>query len=205
LKPLTDFFQAKGDLDSSLIHYLQVMRHLFHTLQVDDRESILFPICIRTEGKTLINSQIVFPRLEEDIWHIGLPSSIVLRNHFLSTLRDALWKIHTAGVIHLDFYLSNIMWRINSNDSDKVIIKIIDWDSAHFATEPLEVIVTNRLYIGRSILASHCGSGLPFGYDVSLLNIIEDEIENEILQVRTKAELDENFKKIILLKSTSFA
>ena len=142
--------------------------------------------------------------MEEDIWYIGLPSSIVLRNHFLSTLHDALWKIHTAGVVHLDFYLSNIMRRINPNDSDKVIIKIIDWDSSHFATEPLEVTVTNRLYIG-SILASHCGSGLPFGYDVSLLNIIEGEIENEILQVRTKAELDENFKKIIMLKSKSFA
>ena len=180
------------------------MRHLFHTLEVDSREFILFPICIRTEGKALFKSQIVFPRLEEDIWHIGLPSTEVLRYHYLSTLRDALQKIHSVGVVHLDFYLSNIMWRINPNDSDKVLIKIIDWDSAHFATEPLEVTVTNRLYIGRSILASQCGSGLPFGYDDSLLNIIVDEIENEILQMRTKAELDENFKKLILFKSAFF-
>ena len=93
------------------------------------------------------------------------------------------------------------MWRINPNDSDKVLIKIIDWDSAHFATEPLEVTVTNRLYIGRSILASQCESLLHYGYDDSLLNIIADEIEDETLQVRTKAESDENFKKLILRKS----
>jgi hypothetical protein len=45
LKELDKFFRIKNDVDLSIVHYLQVMRHLFHFLNENDRKFILFPLC----------------------------------------------------------------------------------------------------------------------------------------------------------------
>eukprot|EP01036_Dinobryon_divergens_P025263 gene25263-33792_t len=51
---------------------------------------------------------------------------------------------HRVGVVHLDLYLSNIMWREISDV--EVQLKFIDWDAALFRNEcPIPEIVQERL------------------------------------------------------------
>jgi hypothetical protein len=59
----------------------------------------------------------------------------------------AVDSIHKAGVIHCDFYISNVMWKLslpiqNSSTAPEqsmsqytVDIKIIDWDTSHCINE----------------------------------------------------------------------
>ena len=47
--------------------------------------------------------------------------------------RKSIESIHSAGVIHGDLFLSNVMYKIEEDNS--VSIKIIDWDAAHCLSE----------------------------------------------------------------------
>jgi hypothetical protein len=40
--------------------------------------------------------------------------------------------VHKAGVIHVDLYASNVMWK---QQDGTIFIKIIDWDAAHCLKE----------------------------------------------------------------------
>lgn len=204
LKPLSTFFQCKYDIDSSLLHYLRIMRHLNETIHENFRYNILYPICIRLDGGNISRGQLVFPRLNEPKWTIGIPKCEILRKDFVNSLEILIKAIHDSGVVHLDFYLSNIMWSIDANDTNKVFIKIIDWDSAHFLTETLAPSVINRLCHGRDEIAKRYSSVHSLkNYDLSLLDIIKTNIDAVDLQVNIKETLDDNFKKYILKESHS--
>ena len=176
------------------------MRHLYEHGDQELRGSILFPLCIRVNGDS---SQIVFSRLDEP-WRIGLPDSTDLRNDFLERLRRAMHKFHSAGVVHLDLYLSNVMWRMDPSNPSLVQIQIIDWDSAHFVSEILEKRVVTRLYEGRIALAAKFGPSLT-SYDFSLFKVIEQQIENVALRSSSKSELDKSFKDCVMTALTSLS
>ena len=104
-----------------------------------------------------------------------------------------------AGVVHLDLYLSNIMWR--ELESGEIELKIIDWDAAHFITESL--FAAARIRIGMrhraqlhevAMIIDHVD---PFDhrvvmeyYDVSLIRALEAYSDYKALTTRTKEELD---------------
>ena len=54
-------------------------------------------------------------------------------------------KIHEAGVVHVDLYPSNIMWRRCSHESDNIEIKLIDFDVAHIKGQGWEESVRSIL------------------------------------------------------------
>jgi len=191
LKPLNTFFSSKDDLDSSVMHYLRVMRHLYQHINNEYRQHVLFPLCIRCNGD---ESDLVFPLLDNK-WTIGLPKSSLQRQNFLASLRNIMDVIHSCGVVHMDFYLSNIMWKVG--DANSVFIKIIDWDAAHFDSEPLGAKVLFRMTVsGRKELSKKFGSEMKH-HDIALLTVIERNIDNEALQINIKGILDKNFRKCV--------
>ena len=82
---------------------------------------------------------IIYKDLCAEGYQIGCPDRVKERelfDSFREEYRRIVKKIHEAGVIHCDLYLSNVMWRMSLPSSGKVVdIIIIDWDCAHCLME----------------------------------------------------------------------
>jgi len=79
---------------------------------------------IKLEGTKKCN--IIFPRLGPD-FAMGVPSDELLYTLFLAKLEASIKKVNDKGIIHVDLYPSNILWR---SFGDDIIIRIVDWDAA---------------------------------------------------------------------------
>jgi hypothetical protein len=195
LKPLTNFFMTTGNMQTSLFYYFKVMSCLMKSEAC--RPHVLFPICVREYADDPSKSSIVFPRLRPEEYHIGLPSNKNMRVKFLNKLELAMHCFHAVGVVHLDLYLSNIIWRELNED---VEIKIIDWDSAQLIETGLSDIVLKRLTSDRNALYKiSFTEGQAFDYtyehyDISLLKVLLFFQDEPDLQAKTKAELDLAFR-----------
>jgi serine/threonine protein kinase len=176
------------------------MNHLYDNINENYKNFILFPLSIRIDGGIIRDGQIIFDKLHEQYWQIGLPIEPNLKEKFIKLLANIMNEIHLIGVVHLDLYPSNIMWRINPIDQNDILIKIIDWDSAHFTDEILEKHVIERLYNGRQTLKDNIGPN-NINYDVSLFNIIEKYKDTTDLQSNAKNVLDTAFKNYVLQKA----
>lgn len=164
----TEFFKSKNDYNDSLLHLFAVMSALF----VDDnlRAHILFPICVRQFAN---ESQLVFCNLGD--YSIGVPDDADLRKSYIDAVESVLQRIHAKGVVHLDFYPSNVIWK--AIEDTKVDIVIIDWDSAHFVVEQLGDCVTSRMPRIRNELAARyaVNENRPLNlmdYDLSLFKLL---------------------------------
>ena len=101
-------------------------------------------------------------------------------------------SMHSAGVVHLDWYLSNFMWKYDEATGE-LVIKIIDFDSAHIIGDSLESCVRSRLAGRRLQLADReeGGGGDIRNFDKSLMNVLKKYYEDEPqLQSFDKSELD---------------
>mmetsp|Transcript_5093 Transcript_5093/g.7105 ORF Transcript_5093/g.7105 Transcript_5093/m.7105 type:complete len:541 (+) Transcript_5093:788-2410(+) len=125
-KPMADFFPSTGTIQTSLFHFFKVMSRLH-----SDRESkhyTVFPLCVREYQEDLQETVLLFPNLSLYSYQIGLPKIRAQRESFLHHCKLATASFHRVGVVHLDLYLSNIMWREVSEV--EVQLKFIDWDAA---------------------------------------------------------------------------
>lgn len=97
--------------------------------------NVCFPHCYLTgisNGHIKCDQALLFPNLKRDGYQCALPTDESVIKLFINALKQAVAKIHEAGVIHGDLYLSNVMWRL-SEDKLSVEIKVIDWDTAFLA------------------------------------------------------------------------
>ena len=106
--------------------------------------------------------------------------------------------------MHLDLYLSNIMWREISDT--EVQLKVVDWDAALFINEcPIPEIVQERLQgrrtnvrdrslavdIEKGLLSSRPSAEDALRYfDVSLIHVLEANLDDESFQASDKNILD---------------
>ena len=191
----TDYFMSMPTLQQSLGHFLRAMEALFR--DVDCRRYTLFPICIREFGSD--NSELVFTRLND--FRIGLPANEMQRQSFLAEVKRAATAFHSARIVHLDFYPSNIMWKEDPSDSEAVIIKVIDWDAVQFADEGITSAARSRLSCLRSELAKYSAAKLHRSvvlddHDNSLIDVLDYYLSDEGLQTEVKAELDARFREL---------
>jgi serine/threonine protein kinase len=105
VKPLKGFFSSLSNTQSSLFHYFRVMTRLHE----ECRPYVVFPICVREYENNPEESCIVFPNMHD--YHIGFPEEEDLRRLYFVELKKAIECFHKAGVVHLDLYQSNIMWK----------------------------------------------------------------------------------------------
>ena len=207
-KPLSEFFASTGSIQSSLFHLFKVMARLHSSNEC--RKYVIFPICVCEYEDNSDKTQIVFPKLDPSRYKMGLPDSPALRSSFLLKLEDAMTEFHKAGVAHIDLYLSNIMWCEEEESAlEEVRLKIVDWDAAHFTHEQLSTEMQNRLYPRRDQVLEKAakedgkyGSSQEGGccwsheermmyYDISLLRLLQRNVDNASLRARDKATLDQ--------------
>lgn len=201
LKALKDFFACTGNIQTSLFHFFKILTQLHRC--PDCRELVVFPICVREYEDSIEHSSIVFPKLGPE-YKIGLPDSPAQRERFFERLKAAVQAIHKAGVVHLDLYLSNIMWK-ELEDGD-IELKIIDWDAAHFIADNLFPIAHDRIsgsggggnhrhqlhLVAMKVDAvDHTDHSTSMRYyDISLIRALEAYADNDALASRTKGALD---------------
>jgi serine/threonine protein kinase len=112
-------------------------------------------------------------------------------------VEEAMNAIHTQGVVHLDWYLSNFMWKIDSS-TGKLEVKIIDFDSAHIIGDTLTEETNMRLRGTRFQLAEVEPGGAADlrNYDISLMNLLRRNVDNIELCSNEKSILDGCFKSL---------
>lgn len=105
--------------------------------------------------------------------------------------------IHDQGIVHLDWYISNFMWKLDSC-SGRVIVKIIDFDSAHIIGDSLTDETRTRLQGTRFELANREPGGAADlrNYDVSLMKLLRRNIGNPRLCSDNKSDLDDCFRRL---------
>jgi hypothetical protein len=100
---------------------------------------------------------VVFPMLPR-AYVVGKPPTDVF-DMFVEALRAVLIALHALGVVHLDIYPGNVMWCM---EGDRVCVKLVDWDAALFAGEPVPICA-------RGILErnGHANSYHPLVYEAN--------------------------------------
>jgi hypothetical protein len=207
-KPITTFYSMyEGDLERSLKHYFQVMKTIYDC--PDLRSYVIAPICVRMEDSPRNSNEynlskcfILFHNYSD--YHIGFPETRELQQAYFEQLQMIVTKLHQIGVVHMDLYPSNIMWKV-TDDENMIHVKLLDFDAAVFTYEQLTNATTERLtwnnsyrntLVNKFRRDSNCLKNLTEHYDLSLLEVIKENLSEMKLQVRDKELLDKEFQHI---------
>lgn len=104
-------------------------------------------ICEETEAADTnterhLTDPLIYHRLD-DKFLMGVPASDDTFEKYLVAVIAAVKGHLRRGVVHMDLYASNIMWR--ELDGGEIEVKIVDWDAASFLGEPLRSEVIDVL------------------------------------------------------------
>lgn len=201
-KSLKDFFCSKGNVQNSLFYLFKIFSRLHSSPAC--KSYVVFPLCVREYEDNLNETEILFPNLEQYGYKIGLPRDANHRQLYLSELRKAMVAFHNVGVAHIDFFLSNIMWKVK--EGGDFSLKVIDWDAAHFLEEPISFLTMERLVELRrdrlrdivaeqeGVISEESWRGEMVKYfDISLVKVLEGVVDDEKLQSDKKSILDVEF------------
>jgi hypothetical protein len=193
-KHMMDFFSVYGSQkEGGLIHMLE----LLSILHADNNAKpyVNFPVTIRSSSQGNSSSdELIFPKLR-DYKIGGFPEDADECKKIVDAVRTAIGAINAAGVVHVDFYVSNWMWK--KDETGDILIKVIDWDSAHAVDEGLTDEVQNRLKYTY-------GTGTLLGdakvataeLDTVYVDVLEANMTSEKLRASTKPELDHEFSEM---------
>ena len=192
LKALPHVFLVHDTVDASLQHMFSLLARV--RPPCDASQYVVHPITVITASKSG-PPFLVFPNLAHQGYRIGMPDSDEDCDAFMLALRHAVNSIHVAGLVHLDLYPSNIMWR---QDGRCFSIKIVDWDTVHAIDEPLTAAVRERLHHTRcnSRLALMNNANILTAsaeFDDVLVRILHQHRHDAALKESDKAELDAGF------------
>jgi hypothetical protein len=197
-KKMSDFCSVyENNSNAGLVHMLELMSKL---KQSHAAKFINFPITIRSADSNTTDAALVYDFLVN--YRIGLPSNDEykgkgknVRKQIVAALKGAVQAMHVAGVVHVDLYVSNWMWKIQ--DDGKVLIKLIDFDAAHAMNDTLTPYTRNRL---TSAHGTTCTLGKAVTATTDLdnvyLEVLEANINHEGLQTESKKILDVTFKSM---------
>ena len=133
-KPMSKLFDRCTTLYQSVRNLYEIFQRLYdHAVDV-----AVLPVAIKSgeldDRKYLRNDAFVFPMLSDE-FQMGLPSNETDFANYLIALKDAYKKMHRAGVVHLDGYPSNILWK---KTKEGILIKFVDFDVASFLNSPFD-------------------------------------------------------------------
>ena len=198
-KPLSNFFCTQTFLNTSLRHFFLNLDRLKSNPEC--LSCCELPLTIQTTGDS---GRLVFHNLTKFGYRIGLPPTRELRVAFMTELRRAVALVHSVGVVHLDLYLSNIMWKLDERDG-RMRIKIIDWDSCHRLGDALSDPTIGQLQSryekirnGSPIEALYSATRAVEALDVLLLDILELNLDCAKLQSDQKRQLDTEFFGLLI-------
>jgi hypothetical protein len=148
----------RKDIQSGLNHMIRCLNRLYDSRARDVAE---YPISVRTPDDEYDYFEIIYRDLVPLGFVSGTPNRIReagLYGIFVRELKRCITLVHTAGVIHVDLYASNIMWRRStSGGGGGVEIKIMDWDVAHCLEEEdfapnIKTLLEERIYYAGKIV-----------------------------------------------------
>jgi hypothetical protein len=207
-KPMSQMFSMCHYRQDSLYRFFKLLSLLHKSLEC--RQRILFPYCVRSTEPGLKSFELVFLNLSSH--RIGVPTDMNIRQLYLRKIKQSMIVFHSFGIIHLDFYPSNFMWC--ALPGNKLDLKIIDWDSIHSVYETIHTNASNRLSASRKIVKemskqrheSSSKSRLPdmCYWDISLYEVLEENIDDQLLQTDDKGQLDRRFRELVEIKASNY-
>ncbi len=126
-------------------------------------------------------------------FEIGVPTDQGHHELYRKELRTSVREIHNSGIVHMDLYPSNIMWKLGQSRDDEIQIKFIDWDAIQIIGEPYSLKVKDRLKV--TLLDSVDGR-----WDLEYIDVICRNIQELSRVPQTKGSLDEKFNEIYFQK-----
>lgn len=188
LKPVSQFFSLYGQqkVDKSLARFFEITK-----THLEETGLACCPLAYRI-GDKLGEDAIVFKKLSG--YSIGLPhESTDERRKLLDAIKKALSRFHQTGLVHMDLYLSNIMW-CKDPSSGIYDVQFIDLDGLHFAGEIFSETMVHRLrQLGFS--DTWITGGAQPSFDIHYFQLVEQHIDSIQLfwqpdQAATKICLD---------------
>ena len=176
------------------------------------RDYVEFPLSIRTPDDDEENGCSYYELYYRDLsaigYKIGAPNRLQKPEDFEAycfEYQKSIEAIHRAGVIHVDLYLSNVMYRVEEDKS--VSIKIIDWDAAHCLSEGRfspEVEANLNNHLG--------SSNVEFGtaHDLLYVSVLFQEFDEEEkdtwenLSSGNKNLIDSAFRRLLSKQLSNF-
>ena len=170
-------FTNDASKEISMNHYLRV------TERLKGSDAVCLPLTIRlgeTKGGNKSEDIIVFSMLTG--YKIGFPDKAEDRVSLLEAICTAVSDVHALGVIHMDLYLSNIMWK--KLDDGRFHVKLIDFDAAQLKEDKvLTNAVVERLVQNEEGLFQWCGVAPAEHYDEVYLNMFRKHLDDTDLRV----------------------
>lgn len=184
-----------------LNHMIECLNLIY--ADVNARAVAEYPLSIRTPDSEESSEcyYLVFRNLTSLGYSIGAPNRAAdpaLFEKFRMAYSDAVRRVHAAGVIHGDLYLSNVMWKVEPDESVSIII--IDWDTAHCLAEGKFVDAIERKL--KAYLRRHY-SGFGTQHDMLYVNALlvpRDSVSDavwEALASRNVDEVNNAFREIL--------
>jgi hypothetical protein len=137
-------FVGEGDDDGDRLNVQAGIDHMIEALNLvyaspDARRFVEFPLSIRTPDTRGFNPffELIYRDLVQLHFVTGAPNRITepaLYLKYCDGVDEAVTELHKAGVLHVDLFLSNIMFCRNDEATD-VTIKIVDTDAMHCLDE----------------------------------------------------------------------
>eukprot|EP00597_Dinobryon_sp_UTEXLB2267_P000018 CAMPEP_0170056896 /NCGR_PEP_ID=MMETSP0019_2-20121128/118_1 /TAXON_ID=98059 /ORGANISM="Dinobryon sp., Strain UTEXLB2267" /LENGTH=435 /DNA_ID=CAMNT_0010261493 /DNA_START=278 /DNA_END=1582 /DNA_ORIENTATION=- len=141
-KPISKVFQRCASQLQSILNMYKIYQRL-HDYQY---EEAVLPVAIRSgpldEKHYLNNDYLLFPMLQDE-FRMGVPLHDDDFQNYLHALILAYKRMHSAGVVHLDGYPSNILWK--KNFEGKIVIRFVDFDVASFLGQKFDIGIRNLL------------------------------------------------------------
>ena len=132
-------------------------------------------------------------------FQIGFPADAVERQKLFHAMQAAASEFHALGLVHMDMYPSNIMWKKNGHAYD---VRFVDFDSIHETGEKLLPFALERLQEqGFNPLPSVAHQSL----DELYLQVLGENIGAEELACQEDHIMDSFFRTKLVEHNSQFA
>jgi len=174
----------KTDVQNGLNHMIRCLNRLYGSQDAWDVAE--YPLSVRTPVSSDYSSgccdcfELIYRDLARLGFKTGTPDRIMepeLFEAFVVELKRCVALVHSAGVIHVDLYASNIMWKRSDDDNDEhwVRIKIVDWDASHCLEEgdfvpAVKARLEDGVFVGRTV-------AFGIAHDLEYVSVYEMPLE----------------------------
>jgi hypothetical protein len=124
----------KADVGPGVEHMIDALNVIYAS---PARAVAEYPLAVRTPDEA---STFCYEVIYRDLVKLGYKTGVPDRESnpdifaaFVSAIFAAAQLVHDAGVVHGDLYMSNVMWQQQADG--RVVVKIVDWDTAHCLEE----------------------------------------------------------------------
>lgn len=156
-KPVNKLFKRCNTHIQSLLNMYKIFQKL-HDNKVD---VAVLPVAIRSgvlnERDYMCHDVLIFPMLDSE-FQMGVPQDNVEFSAYIKELKRSYKLMHAAGVVHVDGYPSNILWKKDINGA--IVIRFVDFDAASVIDQPFDLGIHELLNS-----AEYCGSFYYWGGD----------------------------------------